>query len=44
MSGLYERLKPMHVGDPPVKPTMLIRDWHTKFTAKFDGIVEYYGT
>jgi putative transposase len=28
----------MYVGDWPVKPALLIRDWDTKFTAEFDGI------
>ena len=33
----------MHVAELPVKPTMLIRDWDTKFTAEFDGILESEG-
>ena len=33
----------MHVGELPVKPTMLIRDCDTKFTAEFDGILESEG-
>ena len=33
----------MHVGDLPIKPTMLIRDHDSKFTAEFDGILESEG-